>query len=387
MQATNQKKQQIESPKNGDTAFTQLLDEYDIPRPKRGDILQGEILRKANDALLIDVGAKRDAIVPYSEISELDKSFLDNLSRGDEVPLYVMRTPVGDEQLLVSLKRGLHKLDWQRAEKIQAEDETVELEIINHNKGGLVVKFGLIQGFVPNTHIPEICNNHNSPESQQYKVSQIGKKRPLKIIEVNPKENRFVLSATAAQSEQLHTRLEALNVGDVVKGVVVNLKKYGAFVDIGVGLAGLLHISNISWRQIKHPSEKLTVGDEIDVMIEKVDLKNQRVSLTRKQLLPNPWDQFASKYAVDDLVEGRVTALVNYGAFVEVPYEIEGLLHQNEMAISQGGTPADVLQKGDKVLMRIIKIDPKQKRISLSMRRVSTTEEIEWIATQEYATV
>lgn len=387
MQVTNHIEQQFVSPHTSTLPFIQLLDEYDFSEPQRGDILQGEILRIEEDVLFVDVGSKWDAMVPYAEISELDESLLDNLSCGDEIPLYVMRTPVGDEQLLVSLERGLHKMDWEHAEKMQAKDETVELEVINHNKGGLVVKFGRLQGFVPNSHVPEIRNKHNPQGIQQYKVSQIGQKRPLKIIEVNPKENRFVLSATAAQREQHLARLEALHVGEVVTGIVVSLKKYGAFVDIGAGLTGLLHISNIVWEHIKHPSDKLTVGDEIEVMVNKIDVKRQRVSLTHKELLPSPWEQFATKYAVGDLVEGQVTTVVDYGAFVKIPFEIEGLLHQNEMDISRDGSPADVLQPGDKVLVRIIKIEPEQQRISLSMRRVSASEEIEWIATQEYAAV
>ncbi|MCZ7668757.1 MAG: S1 RNA-binding domain-containing protein [Chloroflexi bacterium] len=211
---------------NGKTpTFFQLLDQYDFPQPKQGDILQGEILRIDQDVLFVDVGSKRDAMVPYDEVMQLDSGLLESLSRGDEVPVYVMRTPVGDDRLIVSLERGLQQKDWERAEALAANGETITLKIVNHNKGGLVVEFGNIQGFVPNSHIPEIRNNRNLDERHQYKAGLIGDTRPLKIIETDAKQDRLVLSATAAQKEQRLERLKTLKEGEVVTGVVVSLKK------------------------------------------------------------------------------------------------------------------------------------------------------------------
>lgn len=365
---------------NGRAAFAQLLEEFDYPQPQRGDIIQGEILRIDDDVLFVDVGSKRDAMVPYEEVSQLGEDLLDDLSRGDEVPVYVTRTPVGDEQLLVSLDRGLQKLDWERAEKLQADDETVELTIVNHNKGGLVAEFGRIQGFIPNSHLPEIRNTHDRKIRQQFKAQQIGETRPLKIIEINPQHDRLVLSATAVRREQRQERLQTLSVGEVVTGQVVNLKKYGAFVDIGDGLTGLLHISKIAWPHIDHPADMLSVGDEIKLKVDDIDAERERVSLNRKALLPGPWEQFIEAHEVDELVEGTVTAVVDFGAFVEVPQGVEGLLHQNEMNIPQGSAPGDVLQPGDSVLVRIVRIEPDRQRLSLSMRRVSATEEMLWMA-------
>lgn len=368
---------------NDRTPFLQLLAEYDFPQPQRGDILQGEILRVEPDVLYVDVGSKRDALVPHDEVSQLDETFLQSLSQGDEVPVYVTRTPVGDAPLLVSLERGLQQLDWERAEKLQANDETAECEIVNHNKGGLVAQFGRIQGFVPNSHIPELHSIHSHHERQRYKVSQIGETRPLKIIELTPRQERLVLSATAVQKEQRRAYLQTLTPGQIVTGKVVRLKSYGAFVDIGNEMTGLLHISKIAWQHLGHPAEVLTIGEELELMVDSVDVERQRLSLNRRELLPGPWQQFAAQYQVADLVEGEVMTLVDFGAFVRLPLDIEGLLHHSEMNIPAGSTVADILQPGDHILVRIINLEPDEQRLGLSMRRVSAAEEMTWLATRE----
>lgn len=365
---------------HGRNPFIQLLEDYDFPQPQRGDILQGEILRIEDDVLFVDVGSKRDAMVPYEEVDQLDEAFLENLSRGDEVPVYVTRTPVGDEQLLVSLERGLEKLDWERAEELIENGEMIELKVVGHNKGGLIVKFGRLQGFVPNSHIPQIRYVRQTQERQRFKAQQIGETMALKAIEVNQKKERFVLSATAVQKEQRRARLKALEEGEVVSGQVVSIKKYGAFVDIGQGITGLLHISKISWHKVEHPADVLTVGDEVELMVDDIELARERISLNRKILQPSPWQQFAQAHDVNDLVTGEVTAVVEYGVFVKMAEGMEGLLHQNEMNLPTNAEPADILQPGDTVLVRIVDLDPDRQRLGLSMRRVSAAEEMVWMA-------
>ena len=367
---------------NGRHPFIKLLEQYEFPRPQRGDIMQGEILRIDDDVLFVDVGAKRDAMVPFEEVSRLDEELLENLTRGDEVPVYVIRTPIGDEQLLVSLERGLQKIDWERAETIQGKDKTIELKAINYNKGGLVVEFGRLQGFVPNSHIPAIRNQYDQQIRQKYKAKQIGDTYSLKIIEVDAKQDRLVLSATAAQKENRLKRLRALAHGQITTGKVVNIKEYGAFVDIGDGLTGLLHISRISWQHLNHPTEELSVGEEIEVMVDEVDTERERISLDRKVLLPNPWDQFVQTHKAGDVLEGEVASIVEFGAFIKFPEGIEGLLHQSEINIPRDSDIENVLQVKDEILVRIIDIDQGHKRMSLSMRRVSTMEEVLWMSTR-----
>jgi small subunit ribosomal protein S1 len=380
----NELEKQVSSPEhsngNGRSPFKQLLDEYEFPQPQRGDIIQGEIMRLEEDVVFVDVGSKRDAMVPYDEISQLDEEFLDDLDRGDEVPVYVTRTPVGDEPLLVSLEQGLKQEDWERAERLMDKDETIELKITNHNKGGLVGEYGRLQGFVPNSQIPELRQNRNKTYRQKYKIKQIDTTIPVKIIELNPKQERFVLSATAVRREQRQRQLRELQEGTVVEGTIVNLKKYGAFVDIGDGLTGLLHISKIAWQHLDHPADVLAQGDEIEVVVEKIDVDRERISLNRKELLPQPWEKFSETHDTGDLLEGEVTSILEYGAFVKVAPDVEGLLHQNEMNIPYGGSVNDILRVGETVLVRIVSIDSDRQRLSLSMRRVSMSEEIDWMS-------
>lgn len=364
---------------NGRSPFLDLIEQYDFPQPQQGDIIQGEILRIDTDVLFIDIGSKRDAIVPHREISQFDDDFLETLSTGDTVPVYVTRTPVGSEQLLVSLERGLQELDWERAAKLHADETSIELKIVNFNKGGLVVEFGRIQGFVPNSHIPAIQNVYSHEERTSYKSKQIGETVKLKILELDPKQERFVLSGREAQKEQRLERLKTLSVGDALTGIVVNMKHYGAFVDIGDGLVGLLHISRMAWDHVANPHDIFSVGDEVEVLIDKIDVEKEKISLDRKALLPSPWQTFAEQYAAGDLLEGVVTAVVDFGAFIRVVESIEGLLHKNEMNIPNDANPVDALAKGDTILVRIVQIDVDQERLSLSTRRVTAAEEISWM--------
>ena len=361
------------------TPFFDLIEEYDFPQPQRGDIIQGEILRVDNDVVFIDIGSKRDAMVPFQEVAQLDDDFLENLSAGDTVPVYVTRTPVGSEQLLVSLERGLQELDWERATKLHEDQTTIELKIVNYNKGGLVVEFGRIQGFVPNSHIPAIQNVYSHDKRTSYKSKKVDETIKLKIIELDPKRERFVLSAKAAQKEQRQERMDNLTVGEKLMGTIVNMKHYGAFVDIGDGIVGLLHISRMAWQHINRPSDLFEVGDEIEVLVDKVDVEKEKISLNRKVLLPSPWDNFAQKQESGDLIEGEVTAVVDFGAFVRVDEGIEGLLHKNEMNIPSDANPGDALAEGDVILVRIVQIDVEQERLSLSTRRVTAAEEISWM--------
>ncbi|MBK8904815.1 MAG: 30S ribosomal protein S1 [Anaerolineaceae bacterium] len=368
---------------NGHPSFFELIEEYDFPQPKRGDIIRGEILRIDEDVVFIDIGSKRDAMVPHQEIEQLDEAFLQTLSTGDTVPVYVTRTPVGSEQLLVSLERGLQELDWERATKLQEEDETIELEVINYNKGGVVVEFGRIQGFVPNSHIPAIQNVYNHDQRTSAKSKMVGSSLNLKIIEIEPARERFVLSAKSAQNEQRQELLEELSVGDRVKGKVVNMKPYGAFIDIGNGVVGLLHVSRMAWEHIDHPRDLFAVGDEVEVVVDKVQAEKEKVSLNRKVLLPSPWQLFAEQWTAGDLLEGEVTAVVDFGAFVRVAEGIEGLLHKNEMTLPSDAEPSMALAEGDIILVRLVQIDVEQERLSLSTRRVTAAEEISWMQTRQ----
>lgn len=370
----------------GTVSFANLLDEYEHLVPKRGQFLQGEVLRIEDDVLYVDVGAKRDAIVPYRDLDRFeDSNIIDNISRGDEIPVYVTRTPLGDEELLVSLKKGLEHHDWIRAEEDQAEDNLLELEIVGHNKGGVLVAYGHLEGFVPNSHIPSLRHTiYNKQELARQKALMIGETLPVKIIEVDLKRKRLVMSAKAAEKEARLEQLQEIEEGQIVTGRIDNIVNYGAFVDLG-HITGLLHISEIAWKQIDHPSDVLETGEEIDVRIERIDEERERIGLSRKVLLPSPWEEFADKHAVGDLIEGQITGLVDFGAFVTLPSQIEGLVHVSEINLPVDASPTEVLQIGERVLVRIINIEPEEERIGLSLRRVSAAEEIEWLSDKREA--
>lgn len=273
------------TPPSMDSLFTDLLDNYQYPEPQRGEIITGEVMRIEQDAVFIDVGSKREAIVPYEEVQQLEEKLLKSLDPGDKVHVYVTHTPRGDDELIVSLEKGLQELDWKRAEEVERDDQLIELKALKHNKGGLMVEFGRIQGFIPNSHLPFLRGVRDRQEQAQIKAAKIGEMLPVKLIQLDREKQNLVFSATQGMVEK---RLSDLILGEVVTGKVVNFKPYGAFVDIGDGVIGLIHISNIDWSHIEHPSECLSRGEELKVKIDDINLDKQQISLNRKALLPRP---------------------------------------------------------------------------------------------------
>lgn len=361
-----------------DETFADLLKDYDVEPLHRGQLVEGEILKIEENVMFVDVGAKRTAVIPPDDLEQVDEAVLKEISVGDKVLLYILRTPVGEEELLVSLQKGLEQQDWIEAEKYLENQEMLELEIVGHNKGGLLVKFGNLRGFIPNSHVPDLQHIHDRRQLTSAKSKMVGNELPLKVIEVDRDRRRLVLSMKAAQKEVRERRLRELQVGEVIEGRVASIVDFGAFVDLG-GVDGLVHISNLAWRQVGHPSEVVSEGDEIEVLIESVDVERERVSLNRKALQPNPWEEFAEKHEEGELIEGVVTKVVDFGAFVQVSPGIEGLVHVSEIRIYGSGDPKDVLQTGDVLLVRILSIDPDRERLGLSQRRVGMQEEMEWM--------
>ena len=372
---TNNGENQLEA--NAD--FADLLDQYEYVRPKQGQIIQGEVLRIEDDAIFMDVGAKRDAIVPHTDLDYLDESYVSKLETGSEIPVYVLKDPVGDEELLVSINKGLQQKDWDQAETFLETEEALELEITGYNKGGLLVQFGQLQGFVPNSHVPQLRYGGNTAQIESAKARMVGETLLVKVLEVDQQRRRLIFSAKAPQKEQRKRRLRELEVGSVITGRVANIVKYGGFVELGGGVSGLLHVSELAWYRVDHPSEILTEGEEVEVQIQDVDVERERVSLSRKAVLPNPWDTIEERYNIGDLIEGTVTNIEDFGAFVEVQNGVVGLVHVSEIDIYGPATINDILQPSDNVLVRIIDIDPYEERLSLSLRRVTSEEQIEWM--------
>jgi small subunit ribosomal protein S1 len=364
--------------------FEELLDDYDYENPVKGQIIPGEVIQVDEDSILVDIGAKRDAIVPRKDLDRLDDEMLDSIKQGDQVPVYVMRTGNVGGDLLVSINRGLEQEDWERADKMLESGEAVELEIIGQNKGGVVVRYGRLRGFVPNSHIPDLRRDTDRDEMRSQKDELIGETLVVKVIEVNQPRRRLVLSSRAARQERRLHRLKELAEGTMVIGKVVNLVDFGAFVDLG-GVDGLIHISELDWSRVDHPSEVLELGQDVEVKITNVDVDRERISLSRKHLLDNPWDAMTDKYVAGDLVEGEITNVRDFGAFVMLPEGIEGLIHVSEIGIVGPGSPLDVVHPGDTVIARVLDIEPDRERISLSLSRVTKDEQLAYLERQEQA--
>jgi small subunit ribosomal protein S1 len=346
-----------------------LLDEYDFDRPQRGRFVQGEVVHIEETVAFVDIGAKHDAVVTSKDLNQLDEDFLENISVGDEIPVYVTETPGMDGDLRVSIEKGLEQTDWKEADQLLESGELTELAVSGQNRGGLLVDFGRLQGCVPNSLIPDIRRVGDPQARRSVKEEMSGQNLLLQVIEVDRKNRRLVLSARAARAERRQRRLQELTVGETLTGRVTNLVQFGAFVDLG-GVDGLVHISNLAWRHVDHPSEVLERGDEVEVLIESVDIERERVGLNRKVLLPNPVETFEEEHHAGDFIEGTVTDVKDFGAFIELEDDVVGLVHVSEMpSVGPEISPEDVLQPGDEVTPEILEIDVPRERVRLSLRR------------------
>ena len=355
-----------------------MLDEYENARPHRGQIVQGEVLELTEDTVLLDVGAKRDAVVPTRELANLDETLFEDLSLGDQLPVFVTNTSSYDDELLVSIEKGLEQRDWDRAEACLASGEHMDLKIVGFNKGGVLVEFGRLDGFVPNSMIPDLPRGMSHHERQSTKAKMIGETLLVKVIEVNQNRKRLILSGKAAASLRRKERLQELEAGERFTGTVSNVVDFGVFVNLD-GVDGLIHQSRLTWDEIDHPSDVLQPGDEVEVLIKDVDVERERVSLDRRALLPGPWDDFIEQYQRGDSLEGEVTSVRDFGAFVKLTDQITGLLHVSELLPGVSQDPKKVLNPGDEVLVRIIDIDREQERVSLSMRRLPEDDIANWV--------
>lgn len=280
--------------------------------------------------------------------------------------------------MLVSIEKGLEQQDWERAKAYLNSEETQELKIIGYNNGGLLVEFGRLSGFVPNSRISSLPRGMKKSDRQAAKAKMIGETLQVKVIEVDKAKKRLVLSGQAARDAQRKQCLQELEEGQHITGTVANVVDFGVFVDLG-GVDGLIHISRLSWDKVEHPSDILQPGDEVEVLVKDIEIERERISLDRKSLLPSPWDAFSEEYSDGDILEGTVESLQDYGAFVKLTDEITGLIHLSELLPGSSHDPEKVLDVGDKALVRIIEIDKEKERVRLSMRRVPEDDIARWI--------
>ena len=359
--------------------FEQYLSEgIDLDMPGRGDLREGVIVEIRPMELLVNVGSKRDGVVPQSDLAKLDPDFVKNLREGQTVDVVVAKQPEDDSVFLLSIADAQQKRDWLIAEQLLESGEITTRKVVGFNKGGLTVEFSHLRGFVPASHVIDMPRNLSEDQRRDEFEGHIGHEMRLKVIEVDPKRRRLVMSQMLAEREyrsvQRDQLFKSLAVGDAVTGIVRSMRPFGAFVDIG-GVDGLLHVSEIGYGNINHPREALSVGQEVEVQVIRMDADNQRVALSRKRLLANPWDGIEQRYAVGTIVPATVTRLADFGAFAELEPGVEGLIHISELADIAVAEPLKVVRAGDKVTVKVLRVDSKRQRIGLSIRQAGEAGE------------
>jgi small subunit ribosomal protein S1 len=358
-------------------------EEYAYHRPQRGDIRQGVILSIGPEEIVVNVGLKREGIVPGSDLERMGEEALSELEVGGKVPVFILKPRDQSGNVIVSLYRARLEQDWLHAQELLASGEVWEGVVSGCNRGGLVVPFGKLRGFVPASQITNFPRRL-TPDKRESKLAEmVGRKLHLRVIEVDRRRRRLVFSERAGEREwreqQRERLMQELCEGDIVRGTVSNLCKFGAFVDVG-GADGLVHISELSWQRVRHPQEVLQVGEEVDVYVLRLDYKRKRIGLSIKRLQPEPWTLIDDKYDVGQLVEGTVTSVTDFGAFAAIKEGVEGLIHVSELAEPAPKHPSEVVEEGNRLLLRIIRMDVRRRRLGLSLKRVLQSEWDEWAA-------
>jgi len=346
--------------------------DYDYTRPRRGEVREATILAMGENDMVVDLGAKRDGIIPPRDLDLVDDdAYIDSLEIGDRIPVVILRTWGHRDGVVVSLNKGLQRQDWLRAQELLDKEEVLEAEVMEFNRGGVIVPFGRLRGFVPNSHLSSLPPGLRGKRLRDAKAKLIGETLSLTVIEVNQQRRRLVLSERVANNRRRQQLLEELTEGDVRTGIVRNLVDFGAFVDLG-GVDGLIHISELDWKYVEHPSEVLSVGEEIEVYVMDVDRERERIGLSRKRLLPDPWHHIVGDLRKGDVVRGTVTSMEEFGAFVDLGEGVEGLIHVSEMP--HGESTFSDLEPGSSVIVSVLKVDQWERQIALRLQDISSPQ-------------
>ena len=301
-----------------DLDWTALLDDYDYARPQRGEVREGVIMKIENSGILVSIGTKREGIIPPQDLRQMGDDATDGLKVGQPVQVYVQDPENRDGDLVLSLSMVQVARDWEEAGRLHEEGGIVQGQVIGYNKGGLLIQFNRIRGFVPASQVAQLHGRTAAEERQQALQRMVSQTIPLKVIEVDRDRNRLVLSESSATQEwrkaQKQRLLTELQPGDILSGRVNQLTNFGAFIDLG-GADGLAHISELSWQRVNHPREVLSPGQEVKVMVVEIDAERERIGLSIRRLQTNPWETIDQRYALGQMVSGPVTNVVPFGAF------------------------------------------------------------------------
>ena len=350
-----------------------LLDEYMPSRSlRRGDITDGRVMRHDHDGLLVNIGHKSEGVVLSKEMRTLSEEDIAGLTVGEEVIAYVLNPEGHDGSAILSIDRARGEQGWRVLEKAMEVEETVIGKIVGSNRGGAVVESEGVQGFIPLSQLVGKARELYVPGGEDPKEGFVGMDIEFKVIELNRRRNRAIFSERSAlqawKLTQKKRLVQELNEGDVAKGRVTGISSFGAFVDLG-GADGLIHISELSWEPVKSPEDVVSIGDELDVHVLRVDRDNLKIALSLRRLGPEPWETIETKYAVGQTVNGTVTKLANFGAFARIEGGIEGLIHISELSSQMIKHPREIVTEGDELELRILRIEPERRRLGLSLKQ------------------
>jgi small subunit ribosomal protein S1 len=352
----------------------ELVPDYEstFPEINEGEVVHGTVVRVDKDEVLVDIGYKSEGVIPVAELSiRRSVNPADEVALGDEIDALVLTKEDADGRLILSKKRARFELAWKNIERAAESGDPVDGRVIEVVKGGLILDLG-VRGFLP----ASLVDIRRVQDLDEF----LGQELRCKVIELNRSRNNVVLSRRAVleeeRKEQRQQILDKLQPGDVVEGQISNIVDFGAFVDLD-GMDGLIHISELSWSHVNHPSEVLEIGQSVKVKVLDIDRERQRISLGLKQTQNDPWQQVLDNYGEGDVVEGRVTKVVTFGAFVEILPGVEGLVHISELADHHVENPREVVSQGQAVNVKIIEIDGDRRRLSLSLKRIEEGEPVQ----------
>lgn len=354
--------------------FDELLrmEEENFNIPRRGKILKGKVIQVQNDGVVVNIGYKSDGIIPLNEFSNTDINPADVVKEGDEIEVFILKNDDGEGNVVLSKKRVDALKDWDVLIEKADANETVKIRTATPVKGGLVAYYKEVKGFIPASQV--------SLSYVDDLTKFAGQEFDAKVVEVDRSKNRVVFSRKSLLEVEQKAKKEAfwakVEKDIIMEGEVKRISDFGAFVDLG-GIDGLIHISEMSWGRIKHPSEVLKVGDIVKVYIKDFDKEKEKISLSLKQTIDNPWAVIDKNYQIGEVVAGKVTKLVDFGAFVELEPGLEGLVHISQIADKRIAKPSEVLSQDESVEVKILDINKDNKRLSLSIKEANVFEEAE----------
>lgn len=339
---------------------------------RRGDVVEGRVMGFHRDGVLVDIGSKSEGIIPPNEMHSLGADPVSKLAIGDTVLAYVVVPETMEGQVSLSIDKARGERGWRVLQQRLEEGESFEAEVTGYNKGGLLVNVEGVNGFVPLSQVVGVRAEHPEGEISEAALAQmVGRRLRVKVIELNRRRNRVILSERAAMQEwrsaQKDRLLAELREGEIRRGRITSVRPFGVFIDLG-GADGLAHLSELSWDRNRSPEEIYHVGDEVDAFVMKVDPETKKIALSLRRARPERWEEIADQYHQGQLVVGRVTKLVTFGAFARIDGPVEGLIHVSELVERRITHPKEVVQEGDVLPLRIVRIERDRHRLGLSLK-------------------